>query len=135
MNDYTANLQSKLVSLQVPESVWCVDPHCSDTGHCQDRDELVLEILECVVKASHTSLPSYGGRWVGGNNRGHGRPVPKWQEEVEPFRQEFMYWCDVWKREGRPSTGWLHSTYIKKKAQYHYAVRRAKARSDQHKRT
>ena len=93
----------------------------------------MLEMLDCVVKASHTSLPTYGGRWVGGKNRGHGRPVPKWPEEVEPFRQESMYWGDVWKREGRPSTGWLHATYIKKKAQYHYAVRRAKARSDQHK--
>ena len=64
--------------------------------------------------------------------RGQGRPVPRWAVEVEPFRQESLYWGDVWKKEGRPSTGWLHATYIKKKSQYHY-VRRAKARSEQHK--
>ena len=64
---------------------------------------------------------------MGGKNR----PVPKLVEYVEPFRRESIYWGDVWKKEGRPSTGWLHATYIKKKAQYHYAVRRAKARWDQ----
>ena len=47
-----------------------------------------------------------------------------------PIRQESIYWGDVWKKEGRPSTGWLHTTYVMKKSQYHYAVRRAKARSD-----
>ena len=59
MDEYTAQLHSKLLSLQVPESVWCTDPHCSDTVHCQDRDELVLDMLDCVVKASHTSLPTW----------------------------------------------------------------------------
>ena len=133
VDDFSANLQSKLLSLKVPDSVWCADPHCSDNGHCQDRDTLVLDMLDCVVKASHSSLPTYGGRWVGGKNKGQGRPVPRWPEDVEPFRQESIFWGDVWKKEGRPSSGWLHATYIKKKAQYHYAVRRAKAKADQHK--
>ena len=130
---YTADLESKLLSLQLPVSVWCADPHCTDSTHCEDRDGLVLDMLDAVVKACHTSLPTYGGRWVGGRNRRQGKAVPKWVEEVEPFRMESMYWGDVWKKEGRPSTGWLHDTYIKKRAQYHYAVRRAKARGDQHK--
>ena len=62
VDDYTACLQSKLLSLQVPDSVWCADPHCNDSAHCQDRDGLVLDMLDCVVKASHKSLPTYGGR-------------------------------------------------------------------------
>ena len=133
LDNYTSNLECKLHSLKLPDSVWCADPHCCDESHCQDRDELVLEMLDCIVKTSHASLPTYGGRWVGGKKRGQGRPVPKWQEDVEPFRQDSMYWGDVWKREGRPSTGWLHDTYLKKKSQYHYAVRRAKAKSDKYK--
>jgi hypothetical protein len=90
-------------------------------------------MLDSLVKASHTSLPTYGGRWVGGKNKNQGRPVPKWMEDVDPFRQESIYWGDVWKKEGRPSTVWLHTTYIKKTSQYHYAVRRAQARSEQNK--
>ena len=59
-------------------------------------------------------------------------PVPGWLESVEPYRIESCYWGDVWKKEGRPSTGWLHGLYIRKKAQYHYAVRRAQAASDKY---
>ena len=93
----------------------------------------MLDMLDCIVKTSHNWLPTYGGRWVGGKKRGQGRPVPKWQADVEHFRQDSIYWGDVWKKEERPNTGWLHDTYMKKKSQYHYAVRRAKAKSDQHK--
>ena len=127
LDEYTASLQDRLLALQVPDTAWCADPKCSIDTHCQDRDKFLLDILDCVVKTSHSSLPSSGGRWTGGKNRGH---VPGWAQDVEPSRQESIYWGEVWKKEGRPSTGWLHATYIRKKAQYHYAVRRAKARSD-----
>ena len=72
-------------------------------------------------------------RGVGGKNKKQGRSVPKWVEEVEPYRKKSLYWGDVWKKEGRPSVGWLHDTYIKNRSQYHYAVRRAKAKSDKSK--
>ena len=133
VDDYTASLQDKLLALQIPESAWCADPHCRSDHHCQDRDKLVLDMLDCVVKASHASLPVYGGRWTGGKKKGHGKPIPGWAEDVEPFRQESIYWGDVWKKEGRPSTGWLHATYVRKKSQYHYAVKKAKARSERYK--
>ena len=131
--DYTANLQSKLLDMQVPDSLWCADSHCDDPSHCVERDDVVLELLDCIVKTSFTSLPVHGGRWVGGKDKGQGRPVPRWHEDVEPLRQQALYWGRVWKKEGRPSVGWLHDTYVKKRSQYHYAVRRAKARSDLHK--
>ena len=51
---------------------------------------------------------------------------------MEPFRLESRYWGDVWLKEGRPSTGWLHGLYTRKKAQYHYAVRRAMAQCDRY---
>ena len=70
LEEYTDTLQSKLLALQIPGSVWCADPHCSDNGHCNERDKLVLDMLDCIVKASHTSLPNYGGRWVGGGRTG-----------------------------------------------------------------
>ena len=89
------------------------------------RDEFVLEILDSIVKSSYEAIPSHGGRWVGGKGRRQGLAVPGWVDEVEPFRLESRYWGDVWLKEGRPSTGWLHGLYTRKKAQYHYAVRRA----------
>ena len=53
-----------------------------------------------------------------------------WNAEIEPLRAASVYWGDIWKKEGRPNGGWLHGLYSRKRAQYHYAVRQAKARSD-----
>ena len=83
-------------------------------------------------KSSYAALPTYGGRWVGGRGRRPGLAVPGWVEEVEPFKVQSRYWGDVWLKEGRPSTGWLHGLYTRKKAQYHYAVRRAMAQCNRH---
>ena len=131
IDSYTATLQANLLKTSIPESLWCADPHCANGDHCQERDNLVLDILDCLVKTANVSLPHQGGRWVGGKKRNQGRPVPGWLEDVEPFRKVSLYWGDVWRNEGRPHTGWLHDTYVNSRSQYHYSVRRAKARGDQ----
>ena len=41
-----------------------------------------------------------------------------------------LYWYNIWLKEGRPSQGWLHSTVVRKRTQYHYAVRRLRRRAD-----
>ena len=73
---------------------------------------------------------SRGGRWVGGKNRKKGCSLPGWVTAIEPLRAASVYWGDVWKMEGRPNGGWLHGLYSRKRAQYHYAVRQAKAKLD-----
>ena len=130
VDTYTAALQSELLNLGMPQSIWCADPHCTDTTHCQERDTLVLDILDCIVRTGHSTIPQQGGRWVGGKNRKQGRPVPQWVEDVEPYRKASQYWGDVWRKEGRPCRGWLYDTYSHKRSQYHYAVRRAKSKAD-----
>ena len=129
---YTADLQSRLLDKVLPDSIWCSDPHCQDPQHTADRDSFVVDLLESLVQSCYTTLPLYGGKWVGGKKARQGMPVPGWLENVEPYREESYYWGNVWKKEGRPSTGWLHDLYIKKKAKYHYAVRRAQAARDKH---
>ena len=124
---YTADLQSRLIDKTLPDSIWCADPHCHDPHHTADRDKFVVDLLDSLVQSCYTTLPLYGGKWVGGKKARQGMNVPGWLENVEPYREESIYWGNVWKKEGRPSTGWLHDLYIKKKAKYHYAVRRAQA--------
>ena len=119
-------MQDKLQCASIPESLWCAYPHYAKYDHCQERDDLVLGILDLPL------LPTSSGcRWVGGKKKNQGKPVPGWLQDVEPYRKASIYWGEVWRKEGRPSTGWLHDTYSKSRSQYHYAARRAKARGDQ----
>ena len=90
----------------------------------------MLDILLSMVETSNTSIPLCGGRRVGSTAKSGCKAIPGWTEEVEPFRMESMYWHRVWLAEGRPSHGWLHATMVKKRTQYHYAVRRLKRKAD-----
>ena len=132
ISQYTANLDQKLHSLSIPlHSLSCKNPQCLDKSHSDLRDSFMLDILLALVECSYTSLPLAGGAGGGGHGgKGRAAPLPGW-ESVEPFRKESIYWHGVWVKEKRPSTGWLHDTMSKWKRQYHYAVRRAKARSNQ----
>ena len=89
----------------------------------------MLDILCCMVEASYLNIPMFGGK-LGGKIGQHKPPLPGWIEEAEPLRQESFYWHRVWQAEGRPSTGRLHDTMIKRRAQYHHAVRELKKRAD-----
>ena len=129
--NFTNDLQARLENLNIPESLHCQDPHCVDAEHSQLRDSFMLDILCNLVESSYTTLPMTGGRQgPGAEGRGSRGGLPGWHEEVEPFRQESMYWHNVWLKEGRPSQGWLHDTMVLKRTRYHYSVRKLKRRAD-----
>ena len=131
IENYTAVLQARLAVLPVPESLLCINCKCSNPIHSQERDSFTLDILLAIVETTHTSLPFCGGRRVGRSEKSGSRALPGWLDEVEPFKQEARYWHRVWLMEGRPSQDWLHRTMVKKRTQYHYAVRRLKKKTDQ----
>ena len=129
---FSSSLEQKLESISVPlTALNCESPHCMNSNHSFQRDSFMLDILLALVECSYTALPLSGGGGGGGHGgKGRAAPVPGW-EAVEPFRREALYWHGVWVKEKRPNKGWLHDTMSKWKRQYHYAVRRAKGRSNQ----
>ena len=124
---FTATLHDRLQALSVLPGVHCTDVHCSDSSHSSDTDSLVLDVLCAIVETSYTSLPLYGSSRGRPGDRGR---VPGWSEEVGPYQVEARYWHDAWVREGSPRGDWLHSLMVKKRAQYHYAVRRVRKKAD-----
>ena len=54
------------------------------------RDSHVLDLLTAVIEASHLTLPTYGGCWVG--NKRPGVSIPGWDKDVKPFRDDSLYW-------------------------------------------
>ena len=126
VQSFTTMLEARLELLIIPESLNCQNPHCSDTIHSQQRDSFTLDIDCNIVECSHLAIPLTGGRNGAGaaDGRGTRGGLPGWEEELEPFRQESIYWHNIWLRECRPSHGWLHDTMVKRRTQYHYVVRR-----------
>ena len=126
VDDYTAALYDKLLHVKVPGSLLCQDVSCQDRCHVEDRDSLTLDILCALVETSYTVLSLY----IHGVNRINSSRVPGWTEEVRPYQAESRYWHDVWVQEGRPRGTWLHGLMVRKRSQYHYAIRRARGRAD-----
>ena len=90
----------------------------------------MLDILSAVIESTHVTLPTYGGCWVG--KKRPGVSVPGWTREVKPYKDDSMYWGDLWKQSGRPNTGWVHDMYVQARKQYHLAVLRVKRSRGKH---
>ena len=61
LNSYKSELETRLRAIKCPPSMFhCHDTSCTDTSHSVTRDEVVLDLLLAMVKASYTSLPLTG---------------------------------------------------------------------------
>ena len=130
IDNYKTDMVARMQSLLVPNSLECSDPHCTDNSHSSERDNHVLDILCNIVESSHTTLPLAGGRRAvpsgAGKHHQPGGNIPGWTENVEPFREDALFWHSVWVSARRPNAGDLHTMMARSKNQYHYAVRRTK---------
>ena len=80
-------------------------------------------------------LPLAGGRRAvpASSKSSIGRSVgniPGWKEEVEPFREQALFWHAVWVSAGRLNKGELHMIMARTRNQFHYAVRRTQRQAD-----
>ena len=121
---YTAVLNERLEDITFPTlSMECKDVHCKCDIHTKDRDKLVIDILCSVIETSYTSIPLTG---IPRSSKGHGQPLPGWNEFVAPLKTDSLFWHSVWISAGRPSTGSLHQVMSHARNKYHLAVRQAK---------
>ena len=122
---YKQHLEARLLEHQasVPD-FHCEDLHCKEKAHSEVRDSHMVDILSSIIETSHVTLPVYGGCWVG--EKRPGVSVPGWSREVKPFKDDSMYWGNIWKDAGRPNSGWVHQSYVEARKQYHLAVLRVR---------
>ena len=134
---YKEHLQNRLLQVQAeadhPAQATCLkceDLHCTSKEHSEVRDSHVLDMLTAVIEATHATLPTYGGCWVG--DKRPGVSIPGWARDVKHYKEDSLYWGDMWKSSGRPTDGWIHDSYKEARRQYHYAILRAKRSRQQH---
>ena len=126
VDEYTMIVENKLSQLICPESLLCSDVHCSDEQHRLDRDGHVVDVLTSVVEASHSAIPLTKKARA----KGSSPSIPGWKQQVEPFRQDAMFWHSIWLSLNKPNSGQLFRLMQWTRNKYHYSVRKLKKQSE-----
>ena len=129
---YKQQLDTRLQQVQEhhEHGLVCDEPHCKDPTHSEARDSYMIDILSAIIESSHVTLPTYGGCWVG--KKRAGVSIPGWTREVKPYKEDSIYWGNLWKQSGRPNIGWIHEMYVQARRQYHLAILRVRRRRKEH---
>ena len=51
------------------------------------------------------------------------KAIPGWREDVEPQRQDSLFWHNIWLSAGKPNKGVMFEIMKRTRDIYHYAVR------------
>ena len=119
--------------LDRPAELDCQDPHCKDEEHLKVRDSFLLDVLIAMIETSHETIPLGGGKkfkFDPDKNCVVEKAIPGWRRQVEPLRQDSLFWHFLWQQNNRPNSGRLFEVMKHVRNKYHYAVRKAKAAAD-----
>ena len=133
VNMYTSTLSEKLASMEIPTELSCQDPHCNSEEHAQARDSFLLDILISMIETSYQTIPVGGGkrtRWDPDKNCEVDTAIPGWRKELEPLRQDSLFWHAMWLQSGKPNRGQLYEVMKHVRNKYHYAVKKSKKLAD-----
>ena len=133
VNTYTFLLDEKLRNLTSPEELSCRDPLCTNEDHIKARDSFLLDILIAMIETSHETVPLGGGKkgkYDPDKNCIVEKTIPGWREEIEPLRQDSLFWHFLWQQSNRPNSGSLFEVMKHVRNKYHYAVRKCKAKAE-----
>ena len=87
-----------------------------------------------MIESSHTCIPLSGGPRGSGSDPSRSCPVreavPGWKDEVEPKRQDALFWHAVWRSAGSPREGPLHHFMKTTRNLYHYVIRKVKRKAN-----
>ena len=133
LSEYYEVLDAKLKELETTDGLQCNDPNCSDAQHKEQTDNYVLDILSSLIETSYATIPLSGGggrKWDPDMNCPIGKAISGWNEQVKPFRDDSIFWHNLWQSAGRPNKGVLFSIMTRTRNKYHYVVRRVKKQVD-----
>ena len=113
---YKAVLEQKLESISLSNDAKdCQDVKCKKENHCIEVDHFMVDILDSIESASFQTLP------VNNSNPSRKKKnVPGWSLEVKPFRDDTLFWSQIWKSAGRPINTELHKIMKRTRNIYHY---------------
>ena len=103
--DYRDELCRKLQDLNIPLSITnCHDVLCKNELHKSATDELILDILLSIETSANAHIPKPKV-----NSSQHKPNIPNWKNEIEPFKDDAIFWHSIWLSAGKPLNCQLHS--------------------------
>ena len=125
---FFTKLSQNLDTLDIPEEANCCNTNCDRTMHKNAIDNYMLNILCAMEHAATESLPKPK---VSENTR---KPIPRWNEDIEPSKQDALFWHAIWVSAGKPLNNELHKIMKRTRNIYHLNIRKNKRMMDKVKR-
>ena len=117
-------LQSRLQRLKVPScGTACTNAHCKNEEHKHEIDSMMLDVLHSLESAADIEIPK--PKFVN-TNKPAKNIIPKWDEEISPYKEDAYFWHSVWTSAGKPLNNNLHMTMKRTRNAYHLKIRKNK---------
>ena len=117
-------LQSRLQRLGVPSCVTaCTNAHCKNDEHKHEIDSMMLDVLHSLESAADIEIPK--PKFVN-TNKPAKNIVPKWDEEISPYKEDAYFWHSVWTSAGKLLNNNLHMIMKRTRNAYHLKIRKNK---------
>ena len=127
-SNYSHTLDDKLKRLTVPLCITeCRDVHCTDENHKTMCDKFMLDILQCIEKSAYDELPVNSRNVKNSYKKG----IPRWNNDIEPFKENAHFWHGIWQSAGRPLNCQLHTIMKRTRNVYHLHIRKNRRMLDQ----
>ena len=122
---YKQLLNQSFTNFVVPQNVL----DCANF-HCKDHNDIILKLIEDFMSLIAECTDSAIGIKLIGNSNKSG--VMGWNDFIQPYKDKSIFWHNVWKSAGCPSTGQLAELRRFSRAKYHWAIKRTKYESNEY---
>ena len=113
--EYQQNMDNILDAMIDMPFQYCTNISCEEESHKEQINTFCNDLIKCALEADG-SFPRIK----------RSKCKPGWSEQVKPYKDEYLFWYDIWKANNKPRTGIISENVREAKRQYHYAVRRNK---------
>ena len=120
---YKTTLENKLQLINIPSNLnFCRDVHCKDEYHIHECGKFLVDVLESIKLSADSCLPSPSNK----KSPTKKPSILRWNEDIQPLKENAMFWHSIWLSAGRPINTVLHQIMKKTRNLYHYQIRKNK---------
>ena len=127
--NYRNKVNDLLSQIDIPFSaIHCTNSEC--TIHGAEFTSFLSDIVEVMEISSYSSIPLSKKKNAEGNRNVNRGIIVGWNSRVKKFRDQAIFWHNIWKDCGRPVNGWVTALRRQTRFDYHRTVKATKSSQD-----